>query len=282
MAIEEQLEHGRSEKVFEALSSWMDLWSLDADGEAFETPFGSRLAPVRYRGAPAMLKVARAPEERDGAALMAWWNGQGAARVLAHQGDAILLARAPGGDLSALVRNGRDDDASVILCGVAGRLHAPRPSRPPATVVGLYVWFHALWPSAARHGGLLSDAARTARDLLADPRDVVALHGDLHHANVLDFAAEGWLAIDPKGLLGERSFDFANLFCNPWPEANDRPRFEHRLALVARAADLEPRRLRRWVLAYAGLSASWTFDSGLPADGPWRAMRIAEIAAAGL
>lgn len=33
---------------------------------------------------------------------------------------------------------------------------------------------------------------------------MVTLHGDLHHGNVLDFGASGWLAIDPKGLKGER------------------------------------------------------------------------------
>lgn len=29
------------------------------------------------------------------------------------------------------------------------------------------------------------------------------------------FGERGWLAIDPKRLLGERSFDFANIFTNP-------------------------------------------------------------------
>jgi streptomycin 6-kinase len=51
--------------------------------------------------------------------------------------------------------------------------------------------------------------------LLAEPREVGVLHGDLHHGNVLDFGVRGWLAIDPKGLLGERGFDFANIFTNP-------------------------------------------------------------------
>lgn len=32
---------------------------------------------------------------------------------------------------------------------------------------------------------------------------------------ILDFESHGWLAIDPKGLFGERAFDFANIFCNP-------------------------------------------------------------------
>ena len=38
----------------------------------------------------------------------------------------------------------------------------------------------------------------------ATQRDVVVLHGDMHHENVLKFSSRGWPAIDPKGLVGER------------------------------------------------------------------------------
>ena len=36
-----------------------------------------------------------------------------------------------------------------------------------------------------------------------------------HHDNVLDFGARGWLAIDPKRLLGDRAFDYTTMFSNP-------------------------------------------------------------------
>ena len=82
-------------------------------------------------------------------------------------------------------------------------------------MIPLSRWFGALWPMAERHGSLLAEAAATAKDLLADQRDVVVLHGDIHHGNVLDFGPRGWLAIDPKGLIGERTFDFVNILRNP-------------------------------------------------------------------
>lgn len=44
---------------------------------------------------------------------------------------------------------------------------------------------------------------------------VAALHGNLHHDNALNFRARGWLALDPKQLVGERGVDFANIFTNP-------------------------------------------------------------------
>jgi streptomycin 6-kinase len=68
-------------------------WDLLPDGEPIRT-HSSRLLPVRQHGVAAMLKVAQEPEEKFGAQLMVWWDGDGAARVLAHDQDALLLERA--------------------------------------------------------------------------------------------------------------------------------------------------------------------------------------------
>lgn len=251
-------------------------WGLVPDGTPLTT-HSSDLLPVRRGGVPAMLKVARADEERAGARLMAWWDGEGAARILEHDGDALLMERATGGgSLAAMARAGRDDEASRILCGAAARLHAARGADPPA-LVPLARWFAALEPAAAAHGGILARTAATARALLDTPRDVAVLHGDLHHGNVLDFGARGWLAIDPKGLVGERAFDFANLFRNPDPQTAAAPgRLARRADVVAAAAGVERGRLLRWVLAYAGLSAAWSLEDG---DAPDAALAVAEVAA---
>ena len=55
---------------------------LQADGEPAFTPRGA-LLPVRTGTSAAMLKIALCAEEQRGNALMAWWQGCGAARVLA-------------------------------------------------------------------------------------------------------------------------------------------------------------------------------------------------------
>jgi len=94
--------------------------------------------------------------------------------------------------------------------------------------------------------------ARSARELLATPRDVAALHGDIHHDNILDFGARGRLAIAPKGLLGERGFDYANIFCNPKETAAAPGRLSRQASTVAEASGLERVRLLQWILAYAG------------------------------
>jgi streptomycin 6-kinase len=258
---------------------WLERWNLIPDGEVLVTP-SSRLLPVRRNGAPAMLKIALEAEERRGPILMVWWAGQGAAPVWAHEGDALLLERATGpGSLTTLVHEGRDDEATRIICAVAARLHAPRGSSPPS-LLPLTQWFEALAPVAAREGGLLARAAAVASELLQSPQEVGVLHGDLHHANVLDFSPRGWLAIDPKRLQGERAFDFANILFNPDLETATAPgRLARQASVAAEAAGLDRRRLLQWGLAFAGLSAAWFIEDGVT---PTFDLAIAEIAAAEL
>ncbi|GGC49663.1 aminoglycoside phosphotransferase family protein [Chelatococcus reniformis] len=263
----------------DACAPYLARWGLRPDGASVATA-SSRLLPVTRDGEPAMLKVAVAAEERAGNALMTWWNGAGAAHVLAATGDALLLERATGaGSLARMARDGRDDEATAIICAVAAQVHAPRPA-PWPRLVPLTQWFRALEPGARRHGGILPRCAAAAGDLLAAPREVCVLHGDIHHGNILDFGRRGWLAIDPKGLAGERAFDFANLFCNPdHAVATDPRRLRRRLDIVAAAARLDPYRLLQWLLAWAGLSAVWSMEDGLS---PATALAVAELAAAEL
>jgi len=258
-------------------AEYLARWDLTPDGDPIAT-YASRLLPVRQHGAAAILKVAVQPEEKFGGLVMAWWDGQGAARVLAHDGDASLLERATGTtSLADLARHGRDDEATRIMCATVAKLHAPRRNPPPG-LTPLAQWFGELEPAAAELGGAMARAAATARELISAPRDIVVLHGDIHHDNILDFRSRGWLAIDPKGLLGERGFDYANIFCNPdHPTATAPGRLARQVEVVADAAGLERRRLLQWIVAWAGLSSAFSLQDGLEAD-----FGVLELAAAEL
>jgi streptomycin 6-kinase len=257
---------------------YIDRWRLTPEGNAIVTRT-SRLLPVRWQGAAAILKVAVDAEEELGNHLMAWWEGQGVPLVLAREGKAVLLERAQdGGSLADLVRDGRDDEATHIICAVVAKLHLPR-SQPIPTLVPLSEWFRELAPVAETYGSILSLSAATAFQLLAAPGEIGVLHGDIHHDNILRFGERGWLAIDAKGLIGERAFDYANLFCNPDnATATDPGRFGRRLELVA-GTRLDRNRLLQWILAWSGLSAAWKINDHIPPDTP---LRVAELAAAEL
>jgi len=243
------------------VGEFLEAWHLVPDGPLLTTR-SSWVLPVGYAGSSAMLKVARIPDEQSGYRLMTWWDGQGAAKVLACSPGALLLEGATGAsDLAQMAWSGQDDEACRILCDTAARLHAPRRS-PPPVLHPLEDWFQPLFQLSPQHAAL-APAAATARQLLATPHAVGPLHGDLHHDNVLDFDERGWLAIDPHGLLGERTFDYANIFTNPDLSDPGRPlatlpgRFEARLGVVIGATGIEPARFLRWIIAWTGLSAAW-------------------------
>ncbi len=257
-----------SEPIFEP---YIDRWRLAPDGAAIVTP-AARLLPVRRGAMPAMLKVVTLDEAKRGGELLAWWGGLGAARVYEREGDALLMERALGErSLLDFSRSGRDDEATQILCDTIAALHRPR-ARPALGLTPLDVWFAPLSPVARTHGGLLAQADRAACELLATSRDVLPLHGDIHHENVLDFGPRGWLAIDPHAVLGERGFDHANIFCNPdlgdpaITIARDRAHFLRRVEIVVERSGIERQRLLQWVLAWCGLSAAWFISDGVDPD----------------
>ncbi len=115
-------------------TEYLTRWHLTPDGDPIVT-HSSTLLPVRRRGVPAMLKVAMEAEEKRGGLVMSWWNGEGAARVLAQDGDALLLERAMGSrSLAEYTRTERDDEATRIICAAIATLHAHDAKPPPPTL----------------------------------------------------------------------------------------------------------------------------------------------------
>jgi streptomycin 6-kinase len=275
----------------EDFADHLERWKLVPDGDPISTRV-CKLLPVRRGGEAAMLKLAFEEEEQRGPEVLKYWGGEGAARVLDHEGHAVLLERVQGTrSLAEMAWSGQDDDATRIICGVAAKLHAPRRASLP-DLIPLETWFAALGPQAQNYGGVLVYADAVARELFAAPQDVTTLHGDLHHDNVLDGGVRSWLAIDPKRLWGERGFDFANVLRNPdisepnplravQPEriATAPDRFTRQISVISDAAGIERERLLKWVLAYCGLSAAWILEDG---DEPELDLALAGLAAAKL
>lgn len=264
------------------LSPWLKRWDLIPDGTSFQTRT-SQLMPVKTAadGTEAMLKVTADRDEQTGNSLLAWWAGKGAAQVIAHEGEAILLARATGNaSLATMSREGQDLEACRILCATANRLHRVR-QKPLPQLPSLDDWFSPLKAVGQQRGGLLAFCADISQELLTSPQDAVALHGDLHHGNVLDFSSSGWRAIDPKGVIGERGFDFANIFTNPdldnpVPQIATVPEvFKRRLRTVSEIASLDRERLLKWIIAWGGLSAVWSLESE---NANPTALRVAKLA----
>ena len=192
---------------------------------------------------------------------MRWWNGQGAVKVIRWEADALLMERAKGArSLIQMSENNQDDEASQIICNTAKKLHSQQMIGTIPEFIPLEIWFRNL-EVAANDNHFLRNSFIVARELLANPLEIVPLHGDLHHGNILDSQHKGWLAIDPKGLLGDRAYDFANIFFNPNDKIACFPgRLKRQAMIVAESAGLGFELLMKWIAAYGGLSAAWLIE----------------------
>jgi streptomycin 6-kinase len=170
------------------------------------------------------------------------------------------MEHCPGPSLGDLARAGQDFEAAEILCDVILNLHSARPDTSHLEPLGLR--FAPL--TSASLGGDLAEAASIARDLLSDPVQPTALHGDLHHDNVLH-SPRGWLAIDPKGVSGDPAYEPANAFRNPdglGESVFDPARLERMAAQVSRRLGLPSRRVLGWAAAHCALSTRWSLQDG--------------------
>jgi streptomycin 6-kinase len=259
------------------LEKFLRLWEVTPEGVEIETR-SSWLLPVRYGGNPAMLKVLKpSSDEHQAAALLRYFDGHGAVRLYHAQDNALLLERTSGSrSLMAMAVNGGDRQAAEILAETVRKLHAPREGRIPDGLTPLRQWFSSLYERAAM-APILGRCSSVACDLIATEKDIVPLHGDLHHDNVLDGGARGWLAIDPKALIGERAYEIANLLGNPWPHGeivHNPDRMQRLAGLYAARLGLDVERVLAFALAHAGLAACWDMEDGC--DPAYR-LRCAEV-----
>ncbi len=184
-------------------------------------------------------------EEGDALAL---WAGDGAVRLVRRDAGrrALLIERAdPGTDLAELP----EDHATAIAVDLGLRLW--RPAGEPFRWIGDHVprWLDKAEPGAGRE---LLPLARSLFDGL-DIGRATLVHGDFHHHNILA-AGSGFVAIDPKPMLGEPEYDVASFLWNPLSYRMRLDVTERRLAAFA-AAGLDEWRMRAWAVirgAYLG------------------------------
>ncbi|MFD1738396.1 aminoglycoside phosphotransferase family protein [Bacillus salitolerans] len=86
------------------------------------------------------------------------------------------------------------------------------------------------------------------------------LHGDFHHYNVLASSDGKWIAIDPKGLIGEIEYDLIQYLLNKLPNEDAYRVIERRVNIFTRELHLNKKRLLLWGYCHAVLATSWTID----------------------
>jgi streptomycin 6-kinase len=236
-----------------------------------------------------VLKVIKQPgdEWRSGEVLAAF-GGNGVARVYEHEPGAVLLERLrPGNSLVDLTLNGRDEEATEILADVIQQMMACA-STPGLEVSGAATvadWAKGFDNYVANGDvriprDLVETGQRVFKDLCASERRPRLLHGDLQHYNVLFDSERGWLAIDPKGVVGEIEYEPGAFVRNPVAQPElflSRSTIERRLKQLTDRLNLDYERALGWTFAQAVLSPIWLIEDGFAVDATNPALRLAEI-----
>jgi streptomycin 6-kinase len=186
------------------------------------------------------------------------------------EAGAMLLERCePGTPLTAVKA---DEEATSIAAGVMGELWRPvAPEHPFPSVADWAKGFDRLRQRYEGGTGpmpkaLVERAETLFAELIASQTETLLLHGDLHHENILSAGWRPWLAIDPKGVVGERAYDTAALLHNPVEllrEPEPGKLLQRRIDLLSERLNLDRARVHGWGLAQAVLAAYWDLeDSG--------------------
>ncbi len=253
------------------LDAIAERWDLQI-GPPFESLSYHYVAPATTRvGIDLVVKlgVPHVGLRREAEALRCL-AGQGTARLIDSDlelGMLLLERLRPGHPLSALPD---DQQATQQAAQVMRLLPIPVPATHPFRSVAdragdladLRRRFQGT--SGPFPADLVDRAERLFAELLASQGPPMLLHGDLHHGNILAAQRRPWLAIDPKGIVGEAEYDAANLLCNPMPALLSWPDLSR--VMVRRADQLgellgfDAVRLLGWAQAHAVVSAWWVYD----------------------
>jgi len=247
------------------LQAHIAKWRLTPDGEPFET-HSSWLAFVTRGDERAMLKAFK-PDSDEGPSsrYLIAHRGVGTVRVLESDDSAILVERVvPGTILSELSAQGRDDEATHIICDTILKLQESR-----ADIVG---WpGHDVQTTEFRRriaiAPLTAEIAAKAEAIFlcleASQKKRVLLHGDLHHDNILFDAKRGWLIVDPKGIVGDLAYEIAAPLRNPLANPDhflSPAQMDRRVRIYCERLKLDRRRVLGWCFARNCVAALWYAD----------------------
>jgi len=267
-------------RIAERVKSWGVHAERALATETSALVFGTR------DGKPVVVKVARgAGDEWRGGEIAATFGGRGVVQVHEHIAGAALLERlVPGTPLVELVLEGRDDEATEILAALLRRMS---PGDPPAACATVETWGLGFERYLATDDvriprELVLHAQRVYLELAAAQREPALLHGDLQHYNVLHDEGRGWIAIDPKGVIGELEYEIGAALRNPYerPDLLALPEvLERRLAIFYAALGIDVDRARAWAFAQGVLSAIWNVEDGHRVDAKHGGLQLASTIA---
>ncbi len=245
-------------------------WSLRAE-KCYSNLSYNFVAPCACAdGSEAVLKIGLPldnPEISGEARFLQMANGNGAVKLLKidESRRAILLERlTPGKNLKEIYLG---DESKAVEAAIKTLREIIK--EPPANSAfrQLEDWFDNFFEKAPKTNfpsEFTNKALEFFKELNFASKQKFLIHGDLHHENILSATREPFLAIDPKGIIGDIGYEVGVFLNNHlWWLASEpdlREKLNDAVRRFSEAFEIEQPDLRKWAYAQLALSAWWTFD----------------------
>lgn len=202
--------------------------------------------------------------KREALAINAF-SSLGMVKLLAETDGALLLeAICPGNSLKSFFPS-KESESIFIASNLMKTLHT---AKIPEQKIFMHMneslnILNKKWNIPV----LFLQHARKMRDeLYKTSSSDVLLHGDLHHDNILQ-SGNDWIAIDPKGLIGEPAYETTAFIMNPIPELlhseNSESIISQRILEFANSLNISPKRILDCCFVRTIQSWIWNLEDNL-------------------
>lgn len=229
---------------------------------------------------PVILKISCDEKSiSDEILALKYFDGSGSIKLIAHNEkyNALLIQQAIPGETLKSLYSSQVEYVMDCYIDTMGKLHNKHLSNTN-NYRHISDWLMAINKLTDHDcpSYLVKKAMTLKNELLASATTEIFLHGDLHHDNILK-DGDCWLAIDPKGIVGEPEFEIAAfdfMYVNKLANRdNVKNILETRINLLAQKSHLNPQRIKDWVFVRLILMAAWHVEDN--SDPSW-AITLAE------
>jgi streptomycin 6-kinase len=242
-------------------------WSLKVDKPFLNLSYNFVAPCVLMNESEAVLKIALPLENSEifnEASFLQMASGKGAVKLLDIDRDnrAILIERLkPGANLKTIFRK---DKFKAIEVAIQTMQKIVKKAPENSSFRSLEDWFKGF--ERAENTKFPREFVNKAYGFFKESgsKQEFLIHADLHHENILSAEREPFLAIDPKGIIGNIGYEIAVFLNNHlwWlaSEMNLKDKLNYAIQQFSEAFEISQEDLRRWAFAQIVLSAWWTFD----------------------
>jgi streptomycin 6-kinase len=246
-------------------------WSLIEVEQLSELSFNYLEFVKTSVGQDAVLKIGFPnPELTTEIRALEIYNGLGAVKIIDadHQMGAILLERIIPGD--NLLSMADDHHQTEIAAQIMNGLWCPVPRENVFPTIKKWCQafkrYHKIFLGdiGPLDRNIVQTADELATELLQENKEEFLLHGDFHHLNILQQGKSSWVAIDPKGVIGDRAFEMGSYLYNPIPDLLNNQDIESiiksRIDILVNITGVDRKRIIAWSVVRAVLSSIWSIE----------------------